>query len=225
MDDDDNHDTHVAGIVAAIRDGKRVVGVASSANLYALKVLRSDGSGLYSDIVVALNSAVEHDMHIASLSLGDTSSSTTLANAVKNAYDNRVLVVAAAGNDGKSSVLYPAAYSQVIAVGVTDSSNRKALFSDYGSKVELVALGVSIRSTVGSSGYSPYSGMSMATPHVSGVAALVWPSGVATTNAGVRSALQSTAQDVGSSGRDSTFGFGLIRADRATNGGSSGPVP
>ena len=53
--DDNNHDTHVAGIVAAIRDGKRVVGVASSANLYALKVLRSDGSGLYSDIVAALN--------------------------------------------------------------------------------------------------------------------------------------------------------------------------
>jgi subtilisin family serine protease len=131
---DDNHGTHMA----AIRDGRGVVGVAPSANLYALKVLRSDGSGLYSDIVAALNWAVEHDMHVASLSLGGTSSSTTLANAVKNAYDNGVLIVAAAGNDGKSSVLYPAAYSQVIAVGATDS-NKKVSFSNYGSKVELIA--------------------------------------------------------------------------------------
>jgi subtilisin len=144
--DDNNHGTHMA----AIRDGRGVVGVAPSANLYALKVLRSDGSGLYSDTVAALNWAVEHDMHVAWLSLGGTSSSTTLANAVKNAYDNGVLIVAAAGNDGKSSVLYPAAYSQVIAVGATDSSNKKASFSNYGSKVELVAPEVSIRSTVGS---------------------------------------------------------------------------
>lgn len=136
--------------MAAIRDGRGVVGVASSANLYALKVLRSDGSGLYSDIVAALNWAVEHDMHVAWLSLGGTSSLTTLANAVKNAYDNGVLIVAAAGNDGKSSVLYPAAYSQVITVGATDSSNKKASFSNYGFKVELVAPEVSIRSTVGS---------------------------------------------------------------------------
>lgn len=144
--DDNSHGTHMA----AIRDDRGVVGVAPSANLYALKVLRSDGSGLYSDTVAALNWAVEHDMHVASLSLGGTSSSTTLANAVKNAYDNGVLIVAAAGNDGKNSVLYPAAYSQVIAVGATDSSNKKASFSNYGSKVELVAPEVSIRSTVGS---------------------------------------------------------------------------
>jgi subtilisin family serine protease len=78
-----------------------------------------------------------------------------------------------------------------------------------------VAPGVSIKSTVGSSGYSTYSGTSMATPHVTGVAALVWANGIATTNAGVRTALQNAATDLGTSGRDSNYGYGLVRADKA----------
>jgi subtilisin len=213
--DDNNHGSHVAGTLAAVRDGSGVVGVAPSANIYALKVAGSDGRGSYSDIVAALNWAASNDMHIASLSIGGTSSSTTLANAVKNAYDSGVLVVAAAGNAGSSSILYPAAYEQAIAVGATDSLDKKASWSNYGAKIELVAPGVSIKSTVGSSGYDTYSGTSMATPHVSGVAALVWASGLATTNAGVRTALQSAVIDLGASGRDINYGYGLIRADKA----------
>jgi hypothetical protein len=213
--DDNNHGTHVAGILAAVKDGNGVVGVAPSVNLYALKVAGSDGRGSYSDIVAALNWAVSNDMHIASLSIGGTSPSTTLATAVKNAYDSGVLLVAAAGNAGSSSILYPAAYEQVIAVGATDSSDKKASWSNYGAKIELVAPGVSIKSTVGNSGYTTYSGTSMATPHVSGVAALVWANGMATTNAGVRAALQSAVLDLGTSGRDSNFGYGLVRADKA----------
>jgi subtilisin len=213
--DDNNHGSHVAGTLAAVSDGSGVVGVAPSANIYALKVAGSDGRGSYSDIVAALNWAASNDMHIASLSIGGTSPSTTLANAVKNAYDSGVLVVAAAGNAGSSSILYPAAYEQAIAVGATDSLDRKASWSNYGAKIELVAPGSSIKSTVGSSGYDIYSGTSMATPHVSGVAALVWASGVATTNTGVRTVLQSAVIDLGTSGRDSNYGYGLIRADKA----------
>jgi subtilisin family serine protease len=78
-----------------------------------------------------------------------------------------------------------------------------------------VAPGVSIKLTFDGSDYNTYSGTSMATPHVSGVAALVWASGVATDNAGIRAALQSAAIDLGTAGRDSNFGYGLIRADRA----------
>jgi subtilisin len=185
--DDNDHGSHVAGILAAVKDGSGVVGVAPSVNIYALKVAGSDGRGTYSDIVAALNWAVDNDMDIASMSIGGTSSSTTLATAVKNAYDSGMLLVAAAGNAGTSSILYPAAYGQVIAVGATDGSDKKASWSNYGSKIELVAPGVSIKSTVGGSGYDTYSGTSMATPHVSGVAALVWASGVATDNAGNQS--------------------------------------
>lgn len=213
--DDNNHGSHVAGTLAAVSDDSGVVGVAPSANIYALKVAGSDGRGSYSDIVAALNWAASNGMDIASLSIGGTSSSTTLANAVKNAYDSGVLVVAAAGNAGSSSILYPAAYEQAIAVGATDSLDKKASWSNYGAKIELVAPGVSIKSTVGSSGYDTYSGTSMATPHVSGVAALVWSSGLATTNAGVRTVLQDAVIDLGASGKDSNYGYGLIRADRA----------
>ena len=222
--DDNGHGSHVAGTIAAVKDGSGVVGVAPSANLYALKVLGSDGRGSYSDIVAALNWAAGNDMQIASLSLGGTTSSTTLADAVKNAYDNGLLIVAAAGNSGANSMLYPAAYSQVIAVGATTSSDTKASFSNYGSKLEMAAPGVSIKSTV-PGGYATYSGTSMATPHVSGVAALVWSNGIATTNAAVRSVLQSSALDIGAAGRDSNFGFGLVRADRAVPAADPEPVP
>jgi subtilisin family serine protease len=222
--DDNGHGTHVAGTIAAIKDGKGVVGVAPAAGFYALKVLGSGGSGSYSDIIAALNWAVDHDIKIASMSLGGSSSSTSLGNAVKSAYDSGVLLVAAAGNDGANSILYPAAYSQVIAVGATDGSNRKASFSNYGSKIELVAPGVSIRSTVGS-GYAVYSGTSMATPHVSGVAALVLSADPDSSPAEVRSVLRNTAQDLGTAGKDSTFGYGLVRADRATAGSEPAPQP
>lgn len=213
--DDNNHGSHVAGILAAVRDNVGVVGVAPSVNIYSLKVSGSDGRGTYSDMIAGLNWAVENDMDIASMSLGGTSSSSTLATAIKNAYDSGMLLVAAAGNAGTSSILYPAAYEQVIAVGATDNFDKRASWSNYGSKIELMAPGVSIKSTVGSSSYDTYSGTSMAAPHVAGVAALVYATGIATTNAEVRTVLQKTAIDLGTAGRDSYYGYGLVRADKA----------
>jgi hypothetical protein len=157
------------------------------------------------------------------MSFGGATDSTSLKSACNAAYAKNVLLVAAAGNSGSGTdtVSYPAKYDSVIAVAATDSSNNRASFSSTGPSVELAAPGVAILSTVPGGSWQSWSGTSMACPHVSGVAALVIQSGIASAPA-VRQQLQATATDLGSAGRDTSFGYGLINADKAVQ---SGPVP
>jgi len=221
--DDNGHGTHVSGIAAATIDGAAVEGVAPAASLYALKVLDATGSGYYSNIIAALQWCVTNKMQIASMSLGGSSSSYALQQACNAAYNSGVLLVAAAGNSGAprsrratSTVNYPAAYDSVIAVAATDTSNLRASFSSVGPQVELSAPGVSILSDKLGGGTIIYSGTSMACPHVSGAAALVYAAGV-TSAAAVRSRLDSTATDLGTTGRDTSYGYGLLNAYKAVN--------
>jgi len=222
--DDNGHGTHVAGIVAAEQNGEGVVGVAPGADLYALKVLGANGSGYWSHIIAALQWAVDNDMDVVNMSLGATSAPKALQTACDKAYAAGVFLVAAAGNSGSGSVLYPAKYGSVIAVAATDSTDKRASFSSFGSQVELAAPGVGIYSTY-MSGYATLSGTSMATPHVAGVAALVFASDRATNDDGkygianeVRIILQQTADDLGSLGKDKYYGYGLVDAEEAATG-------
>ena len=107
------------------------------------------------------------------MSLGDTGTTQTLDDAVKYAWDHGVLVVAAAGNNGNSSLFYPAADPNVISVAATDSADKLTWFSNYGSWVKVAAPGDNIYSTYFNGGYAIMSGTSMATPHVAGEAALL----------------------------------------------------
>jgi subtilisin family serine protease len=127
------------------------------------------------------------------------------------AYGANVLVVAASGNDG-STVDYPAAYDSVIAVGATDSSDNIAYFSNYGLELELSAPGVSIKSTWNDGAYNTISGTSMATPHVSGAAALAMEANPFMSVSEIRGLMQNTADDLGPAGFDYYFGFGLVDA-------------
>jgi len=175
--DDDGHGTHVAGTIAANRDGGGVVGVAPDAKLYALKVLDASGSGYFSDIIKALEWAVANGIQVTSNSYGSSSDPGTLVKAAfDNAYAAGVVHIAAAGNSGncsgnRDSVGYPAKYASVIAVAATAKSNVRPCWSSAGPAVELSAPGVTINSTKLGGGYIEYSGTSMATPHVAGVAA------------------------------------------------------
>ncbi len=121
-----------------------------------------------------------------------------------------------------SRVRYPAAYPEVIAVGATARDDRRAFFSNCGPEVELAAPGVEIVSTGGTPGcavitpgYRNCTGTSMASPHVAGVAALVWSANPQLSRDRVREILQNTALDLGSQGRDIEFGYGLVNANRA----------
>jgi subtilisin/minor extracellular protease Epr len=158
-------------------------------------------------------------MQVASMSLGGPTSSTSLKNACDAAYNANVLLVAAAGNSGRANgrgnnVLYPANYSSVIAVAASDSSDRRASWSSTGPAVELTAPGVNITSDRLGGGLINNSGTSMACPHVSGAAALVIASGVSGA-ASARSRLVSTAKDLGASGRDPLYGYGLVDCQKA----------
>ncbi len=214
-DDDAGHGTHVAGTVAALANGIGVIGCAPDASLYAVKVLNSQGYGNYTDIVEGIDWAVANGMDIINMSLGGTTGSAALEQACDNAYAAGVLIVCAAGNNGNTegtgdNVTYPARYDSCIAVAAIDSNNNRAYFSSTGPDVELAAPGVSVYSTTMGGGYGNNDGTSMASPHVTGVAAQVWALDPSMTNVDVRNALTSTAHDLGVSGRDTWYGYGLV---------------
>ncbi|NQE53422.1 Tk-subtilisin [ANME-1 cluster archaeon GoMg3.2] len=206
-DDDNGHGTHCGGIVAAVDNEEGVIGVAPEASLYGVKVLDRRGSGYVSDIIAGIEWAVENGADIISMSLGTTSDVPSLDGACDAAWNNGVLLVAAAGNEEGSPVIYPAAYSSVIAVSATNSDDNLASFSSTGPEVELAAPGVNIYSTYKKGGYAIKSGTSMACPHVAGTAALAIGN--------VRQCLQDTAEDLGDLGFDTKYGHGLVDAEVA----------
>lgn len=215
--DGDGHGTHVAGTVAALNNTTGVLGVAYSADLYAVKVLDSTGSGTYSGIIQGIEWAVANNMDVINMSLGGSSGSTALQQACDNAYNSGVLVVAAAGNSGtrgkQNTIGYPAKYASVMAVGAVDSNNARASFSSVGTELEVMAPGVSILSSVPGNQYASYNGTSMASPHVAGAAALIMAGNPGLTNVQVRQKLVNTAKPLGDA---FYYGKGVIDVYAAT---------
>ncbi len=228
--DDNGHGTHVAGIIAAEDNGIGVIGVAPHAQLYGVKVLNSQGSGTYSDIVAGIDWAIQNGMDVISMSLGGSSGDTALEDILNQAYSAGMVIVAASSNDGTGSISYPARYSTAIAVGATDSNDNLASFSNYGAEQEVVAPGVSIYSTYTGNSYATLSGTSMATPMVSGVVALILSKNPNLTPDEVRNILHDSALDLGASGWDQYYGYGRVQADVAiditpTSGGGDTTPP
>ncbi len=218
--DDNGHGTHVAGTIAALDNTEGVIGVAPDAQLYAVKVLNAAGQGTYTDVVAGIDWCIDNQMNIISMSLGGPSPNDLLKAAITQAWQKGLLIVAAAGNSGNASgtgdnVIYPAKYPEAIAVAALDSNNNRASFSSTGPAVEVAAPGVAILSTYLNSGYSSLSGTSMATPHVSGCAALIKAADPKLTNQQIRTRLIETALDKGAAGRDPLYGYGLISASAA----------
>ena len=217
--DGNGHGTHVAGTIAAIGgNGQGVVGVNPSGQLglHIVKVFNDSGRWAYgSDLIKAIEQCQQAGANITSMSLGGSGQSAAERQAFSNSYSQGMLHIAAAGNDGNSSMSYPASYSSVVSVAAVDSSENKASFSQYNSQVEIAAPGVNVNSTWNDNGYNSISGTSMATPHVSGVAALVWSYFPSCSNQQIRDALNATAKDKGSRGRDTSYGYGIVQAKAA----------
>ena len=154
-------------------------------------------------------------MHQINMSLGGAFDSQALKDACNNAVAKGVFIAAAAGNSGDTTLFYPGAYPSVVGVSATDSNNNLAGFSTRGPQVDLAAPGVGVTSTVPTSGYATWDGTSMATPHVTGCAALVWAANPAFKNSDVRNRLQSKAIDLGAPGVDDQYGYGLVNAFNA----------
>ena len=191
--DDNNHGTHVAGTIgAAGNNAAGVAGVNWTASIMASKFLSANGSGTTSDAIDAIEFAIQAKVAFAGTmaptcascrTVGGRRLSHALLGEITKANTNDMLFVAAAGNSGRNndtSPTYPASFNvpNVIAVVATDSRDRLASFSNYGAaSVHLAAPGVNIQSTTRNNTYSYFSGTSMATPHVSGAAALVLSAG------------------------------------------------
>jgi serine protease len=232
--DDNGHGTHVCGTVAqTTNNGFGVAGIAFRTTVMPVKVLNAAGTGTHQWIADGIQYAVDKGADIINLSLGGPSS-TTLENAVAYAYNSGVVVFAASGNDGAGSVDYPAAYDDyVIAVGATQYDETRAPYSNYGSSLDIVAPGGNTAVDQNIDGYADgvlqntfsdtpvdwsywfFQGTSMSTPHVSGVAALLLARNSTLTPDDIRSVLESTAEDLGTAGWDSTYGWGLLDAKAA----------
>ncbi|MDK2931786.1 MAG: serine protease [Bacillota bacterium] len=224
--DINGHGTHVAGIIGALtNNGVGMAGINWNVRIMPLKVTDDSGSGYLdlSMIIEALRYAADHGANVVNMSFqiggATTGEDPFMDQAIEYAYNKGVTMVAAAGNDGEPWVAYPARDPRVIAVGAVGPDLARATWSNYGSEVDVVAPGADILSTWPTNSFANASGTSMATPHVAGLAALMIASGVRGP-AAVAKALHETAMDLGSPGRDSEYGWGVVNAHAAVTGSS-----
>jgi subtilisin len=215
--DGNGHGTHVAGTIGALDNGIGVVGVAPGARLWPVRVLNSAGSGSFSDIICGIDYVTAHasEIEVASMSLGGSGSDSACGSNVDAMHEAicrsvaaGVTYVVAAGNDsGDARFHVPAAYDEVITVSAladfngqpgggapatcrADVDDTFADFSNFGADVDIIAPGVCILSTWKGGGYNTISGTSMATPHVSGAAALYKSTHPGASPSAVKAALQ-----------------------------------
>ena len=235
--DDHGHGTHVSGIAAAATDnGLGVSGMGWEANILPLKVLDENGDGWATDIVAAIRHAADNGADVINMSLGPPETApcpSYLQEAVSYAYAKGVLLVAAAGNSGAHVEIFPANCEHVLGVAATTSSDSRASYSSYGDHVSVAAPGSRIYSTGWTgdggtdctSGYCHKSGTSMATPHVAGLAALVYSRYPTYTPDQVASAILDNADDLGASDWDMYTGCGRIVAHQSLLQGAHGSSP
>lgn len=208
------HGTHVAGIAAAMTNNTiGIAGTSWGARIMPVKVLNAFGNGTIANVSAGIAFAADNGAQVINLSLGTVINSPTLQAAVDYAYNKNRVLVAAAGNTS-GAVLYPAAYPNVIAVAAVDTTMTRAAFSNFGPELSVSAPGVGIRSTIPGDAYDQKNGTSMATGYVSGLAAILV--GVSPQSpAAIKSAIQNTALDLGTAGKDDFYGWGLIQMDAA----------
>lgn len=222
-DDDNGHGTHVAGIAAAVDNEIGVIGTGPEISLYAVKVLDKKGNGWLSDLIEALNWCIENRIQVINMSFGSTTDNLSFHEAIITAYNSGILMVSSAGNNGLSGgiIEFPAKYPEVTAVSAVDQFNRFASFSSFGPEIELIAPGVNIFSTYRNESYAFMEGTSMASPFVSGTAALLMTTFIQAKYdlnhnnrwdpVEIRLKLKETAENLGLPA--SRQGEGLVRAD------------
>lgn len=234
--DDLGHGTHVAGTIAQqTNNAAGVAGLAYGAKLMPVKVISAAGQGEASWIADGIRFAADNGADVINMSLGGPSISQTILDALIYAHGKGVVIVAAAGNANINGVYYPAAHDEyVISVGATRYDEQRAPYSNYGSALDFVAPGGDASVDQNGDGYSDgipqvtfdasnpasfavyfYQGTSMATPHVSALAAMIIGKGIASGPTAVEQVLAATSDNLGAAGWDQYFGNGIINVGRA----------
>jgi serine protease len=237
-EDANGHGTHVAGTIAQeTNNATGVAGIAFRASIMPVKVLNRRGWGTNRQISDGIRWAADHGADVINMSLGGYMRSRNMEDAVNYAYDRGVVLVAACGNGGIDRVAYPAAYENCIAVGAVRYDEVVADYSNRGLELDVVAPGGDVGEDLNEDGYGDgvlqetfryslagqalgwgypfWEGTSMASPHVAGVAALIIAANPNYTPADVRNAIINTAVDLGDSGWDEVYGYGLLDAAAA----------
>jgi serine protease len=232
--DDFGHGTHVAGTIAqSTNNGRGVAGVAFGASIMPIKVLDARGQGGFDALAQGIIFAADHGARVINLSLSGRKTSQLMTDAIAYATGKGALIVAAAGNSG-GDVEYPAAYPEVLAVGSVEYQLQRAGYANFGPQIDIVAPGGDTRADANGDGqpdgilqetfkgadptrFALYylEGTSMAAPHVSAVAALLFAVSPSASAIQVRQAIEATARDLGPAGRDNDFGYGLVQAAAA----------
>ena len=233
--DDNGHGTHVAGTIAqSTNNGYGVAGIAYEASIMPLKVLSGSGGGTISDIAEAIKFAADNGADVINMSLGGGGASNMMEEAIKYAHGKGVVVIAAAGNEGRNAASYPARYPDVISVAATNAAGDKASYSNFGAGVDIAAPGGSAESdtgkiiqntinpSTGESVFVGFQGTSMAAPHVAGVAALVRATGVDTPDE-IRDILQQSSRKV-EEDHLNHFGSGHLDANAAVQTALKGKI-
>lgn len=214
--DDNDHGTHVAGVIAAkANNGYSMAGINPFSSILPIKVLDENGRGYGSDIALGIKYAVDNGAKVINLSLGTDAKDPVIEDVLKYAAKKQVTVVAASGNDGKNRLSYPASSQYVVSVGATNSRDDLTSFSNYGAGLDVVAPGENIASLVINGNVQYADGTSMATPHVAAVVGLLYSKKPTITVAEVMKVLQESSKDLGKRGYDEEFGWGRLDAYKA----------
>ncbi len=208
FEDNTGHGTAIAGIIGSVKDGNtKVEGINTNAEIYSIKVMDCDNTAPVSRIIEGIYRAIEYDVDIINMSFGTTYNSEALHKAVSDAYKEGILLVAAAGNRGcgDGKVEYPAAYDEVMAIGSVDAGAELAEGSSRGEAVDVLAPGELVRTLTCFGLETASSGTSMAAPHVSAMAAVLWERDRSKSADFIRDLIESSANKIQDSG--TTYGI------------------
>lgn len=212
------HGTHCAGTAGANgNNGIGLAGMSWRVKIMPVKVLTDGGSGTEAQCGAGMVWAADHGANICSMSLQYYTGTSQFDADVNYAFGRGVCLIAATGNNRGRVIAWPARFANCYAIGATNHFDQRASFSNYGPEIDVTAPGENVYSCVPNNGYAYYSGTSMATPHTSGLASLLWSFDRGLTNTELFSLIRDYTDDKGSAGWDEEFGTGRINARSSMN--------